>query len=374
MISKIEENTIELAFCIDNNFAIHLCILLQSIKCNLSENVSVNCNILGELSNDSKSKLNELSDVFFNLTFYGNVDGVEELHISERYKDRLTIVTYYRLMLPKILLDKNKVIYLDADMIVLEDILNLWKINLNGFSTAVVEDFNLQKDKRDSLLNLKFNRYFNAGLLVMDLDAWRKNNLADKSIINIKSNPDYEYNDQDGLNVILDGDCCFLEEKWNAQTPVLSNNERNIRPKIVHFTGQEKPWHISCQHPNTEDYRLYKKQTPYVNAPLEYFLDSEDLRLLEQLTVKFPSGCGVAIYGCGNRGRRIIDYILDKLCDYEISFVVDKSGDNTYRELPIFTIYPQQNIDVLLIASIPFRDDIIASLPKNIIKSETVII
>ena len=374
MVDKKENNPIELAFCVDDNFAIHLCILLQSIKHHLAQGVSVNCNILGDLSKASQSKLNELSSTTFHLTYNGDIKGLEEFRISERYQDRLSTITYYRLMLPKILYEKSKVIYLDADMLVLDDLTKLWKINLHGLSTAVVEDFNLQKDKRYSFLELKFNRYFNAGLLVMDLDVWRKNDLTNKAIANMKVNLDYEYNDQDGLNVVLDGHCCYLDEVWNAQTPVLSKSDCNITPKIIHFTGQEKPWHVSSSHPNTKDYLFYKKQTSYADTALDYFLDSEDLILLKQLTEQFPSGCRLAIHGCGNRGRRIIDHIVDKLTSYEIQFIVDKNAVKTYRNIQIHTKYPNKKIEALLIASIPFREEIIEYLPESIIENKVRII
>ena len=116
--------------------------------------------------------------------------------------------------------------------------------------------------------------YFNSGVIVIDLDRWRKRNIEEKLFVFIRNNPDKLWvADQDPLNVILIGECVPLAQKYNF-TPALTNPHREKDPIIVHFSGGTKPWYLLSALPHREDYIKYANMTPWKNEKYRKFMDT----------------------------------------------------------------------------------------------------
>jgi lipopolysaccharide biosynthesis glycosyltransferase len=163
--------------------------------------------------------------------------------------------TYYRLLIGDIL-PKNikRVIYLDVDILVQTDLHKLWRteMNDNQIIAAVKNDNYLQNVSR---LKLKWNIYFNAGIMLIDLDRWRLMDIYRKALEVVESGQiTIVWWDQDILNYLLDGKILELPHNWNYQ---LLNFRGQLwisylidRPQIIHFTGggkNNKPWYFSCE-------------------------------------------------------------------------------------------------------------------------------
>jgi Lipopolysaccharide biosynthesis proteins, LPS:glycosyltransferases len=361
--------TIEMAFCVDDAYIPHLIILIESIKRNSSPDVNINFNIIGYISDNMK--LLFLADDKFKFIFYAPISYFSSDNISERYSDRISVATYYRIDLPLILNGIDRVIYLDADMIVLEDIYKLWQCDLNGAVAGVVEDYNLQIDARFDYLGMKCKKYFNAGMMLIDLNLWMENKVSDIALSLIKSGRYYEYNDQDILNISLDGLCVYLNPRFNSQNAPLKKN-LILQPVVVHFDGQEKPWHYSCEHPNKNDYFNYKSKTVFSSYPLYHYLDETDKLIIKDLINYLPQGGDVAIYGCGQRGKRIFFYIKAMLSCYNVMFMIDRTGGEM-DECRVYQSYPSIAVEAIIIASIPYRNEILMSIPIELRNSVYII-
>jgi lipopolysaccharide biosynthesis glycosyltransferase len=127
-------------------------------------------------------------------------------------------VIYFRLLLPEILpVSLHKVLYLDCDLIVRKPIDALWNIDLNDHLLAAVEDNVISKQKEQLGLPQSF-KYFNSGVLLINLDKWRRQSFHIKVVEFIKNNPNkLTFPDQDGLNVVADGNWINLPTTWNVQ-------------------------------------------------------------------------------------------------------------------------------------------------------------
>ena len=359
-------NTIELAFCIDNGYATHLAALIISIQKNLSTDYKINCHVFGRLNQNTKKKLMTLECQNTQIEFHSNLPDYSNLQISDRYKERLNEVTYYRFSVPEILNDHERVIFIDADVIAQGDISPLWEVNLHGCIAGVVTDQLLGDDKEGQLARgIATGKYFNAGMMVIDVVAWNDFNVSKKAIDLLIRMQGMEHNDQDALNVVIEGQCCYIDSIWNAQSLIITP-DLTKKARLIHFCGQEKPWHVTSEHPLTSVYLKYKALTSFSDEPLELFLDPTDIDIINRLKNELPNGGVLAIWGRGQRGRRLCYHIKMNMPEYTIQYLIDKNILNPYLGIPVFKGLDKFNvIDALVIASVPYRQEIISSLPLD---------
>lgn len=169
----------------------------------------------------------------------------------------------------------RKVIYLDCDLVVLDDIANLLSFDMQNAPVACVA--NLQGTDQ-SRMGLDYRNYFNSGVLVVDLAGWKARNVLDQ-VEQILKQHDYtlDYPDQDALNLIFP-DWHRLPMRWNMQPYAYAAVEKSVahyadwqeelgratrHPAIIHFIGSRKPWHANSRHPLTDLYRHYHSLTPW---------------------------------------------------------------------------------------------------------------
>lgn len=277
--TSIKNNTndfIDIIFSTDNKYAPHCAAAIASILLNCKSNVNFRFHIFdGNISIKNKSKLNNLKKIRnFEINFY----NMKKYNFSEFALNRSYIseATYYRLMMLDVL-PKNleKVIYLDCDIIVEQDIKEFWDSNITGFYAGVVEDEGSVLQIRRMNLPLK-NNYFNAGILLLNLNELRKINFKEKCFEYYQKNKSIiTLQDQDILNGVLNGKCKFLPLKWNANARIYLGNslerkysindeiEAGYNPAIIHYTDIQKPWKIICNHPLKNEYWKYRQMTPF---------------------------------------------------------------------------------------------------------------
>lgn len=190
------------------------------------------------------------------------VDRFRDLRVVHRYMSPLI---YARLLIPELLPDTiDKALYLDSDVIVNDDLRELWDLPLGGRSLLAAVDrigfigavggvahyreLGLDPDAK----------YFNTGVLVMNLRKWREGGTTARVLDYLRTNRDHlRMEDQEALNVVLFGDWGELDFRWNWQIPwrgvrrgTHSMNwvPPTTRKSIVHFTTAEKPWLPGCDY------------------------------------------------------------------------------------------------------------------------------
>jgi lipopolysaccharide biosynthesis glycosyltransferase len=189
-------------------------------------------------------------------------------------------VTYARLLIPKIFSDSvTRVLYLDCDLIVLDDLGPLIRTDLTGSVVGAVLDM---WDSERKLGNVGFQKspsvleYFNAGVLLIDLSEWRKKQISEKALDYLTLHPDSQYSDQDALNVACDGLWKKLDLKWNfhdLSKVNLSEVDQEHLPHIVHFITREKPWNPKYPNLNARFFDSYRARTCFARTPWEILCD-----------------------------------------------------------------------------------------------------
>ena len=133
---------------------------------------------------------------------------------------------------------------------------DLWNCDVSGYALAAVEDAFWDPKAEWSYVEMpKGAKYFNSGVMLINLDYWRQNNVGERAIAFVRDNPTrVNYYDQDALNAILANCWISLSPIWNQHIP---------NPAIVHFVGEDKPWQWSVNHPYKSDYHRYRCKTPW---------------------------------------------------------------------------------------------------------------
>jgi lipopolysaccharide biosynthesis glycosyltransferase len=172
----------------------------------------------------------------------------------------------YRLMLPELLPDCDRVLYLDCDMVIADDLRPLWEWDLRGHSVGAVRDYwfptmeeaEVGVAARRELGFRGSTPYFNGGVLLMDLATWRRERIGQRTCDLLWANVGMlDMPDQDALNLVVYGEFAELDPRWNVQIAAMRTlhslphpfqrkleamPELRRRPGIVHYTGPHKPW------------------------------------------------------------------------------------------------------------------------------------
>lgn len=195
--------------------------------------------------------------------------------------------TYARFAIPDLVRDWSRVVYLDCDLVVQADLEPLYHSELGGTALGAVTDHWIDPAAFAQTWGLvpAQARYFNAGVLVLDLARLREHGGFARAVVALGAHgAAMPFMDQDALNLAFWGEWQPLDRSWNVQRAALmpgfeaaaqasAGPERGI-PKIVHFTGAEKPWRRGAYHPYAATYLRALARTPFwktvmqANGPL----------------------------------------------------------------------------------------------------------
>ena len=306
---------IPIVFAIDNDYVKQLTTVICSIlKCKSKDThfsfFVLNRNIYEEkqkiverfvYSNDSSSSIE-----FININDYINGIDIEKYMSRRNNYNYISIETFFRFFIPDIFNKYEKIIYLDADILVFEDLKKLYDIDINNFYAGVIIDafqyYHLENNTKPSddnyinyheyykrKLNKKNLMYFNAGVLLFNIKEMIKDNLVSKLWdFTFKQSP-LELQDQDVLNSVLESKVRYISYKWNVlkDTHFLANQCRNpdmrqtfieayANPYILHYVGQNKPWYFSTKQTYNYsfiyDWWKFYKKTPFFSSKDEVIL------------------------------------------------------------------------------------------------------
>jgi lipopolysaccharide biosynthesis glycosyltransferase len=272
-MKNMNKSTVFVTCASDRNFVIPLVVMLKSLLTNFKNNRKIVIYILTKdlkyfyRKKILKSLKMERADIRF---VYINDNSLKKLKVTAH----ITVTAYYRLLMPMVLpKELKKVIYLDSDLIVNTDIGKLWDLDIGqNYILAVPEQGKncLYVSSPGGLLNYKelgidpTSKQFNSGVMLINLDRWRKDNISQEVIEYLEQNKEkVRWWDQDGLNAVLAGKWGEIDHRWNLLTQIFSNlswedgpiKEKEMykelinHPYIVHFNTSSKPWHIKSNHP-----------------------------------------------------------------------------------------------------------------------------
>lgn len=191
-------------------------------------------------------------------------------------------MVWLRVLLPALLPDVERVLYLDADLVVIDDIAPLWETDLGDHLFGAVTNPCYPGIPPPAALQLtRREHYVNSGVLLMNLERMREHGCIDELRDFAASHPDNPCPEQDALSALYHDRCTLLHPRWNVQAICFERPARRLPfppgqaaealtdPAIVHFTGVSKPWHHMSRHPLGHLYFEHLDATPWPRLPLQ---------------------------------------------------------------------------------------------------------
>lgn len=256
-IYDIYKTDINVCLATDENYVKYMATVIYSILTSANENDMLHFYILcNNVSAESKQIVNSLKkEKSCEITFI-DLD-IKEFEDFPAGGPHISNTTYFRYKIAELLPDVSKIIYLDCDMIVKQSLAELFNTDLTDFYIGGVEDvgYYYWKDFNPEFI-YKDGFYINAGMLLINMEQWKKQKLFKKLIdFTVKESNNIRIGDQDVINRVCLNKIKKIDYKWNVQDSfyrlepeVAYNPNKNEiiqaaqNPAIIHYTNFRKPW------------------------------------------------------------------------------------------------------------------------------------
>ena len=273
----------------DGSYALQAQVLLRSLV--ITQNKSTVLKIFG--NRWAKEEINRLQSIADTTVSVEVLPVDDEVFSGVRLESGFPLATAYNILAPVHLLkESGRALYLDADMVVVEDLSPLFQRTLK-YSVGAVLDAHIAvigapsmwRPWREEVID-PLTPYLNTGTLLIDLDRWREERITELTLEYLAK---YQLPcvDQDAINLVLRGKFDQLEPRYNAMPYHLLTMFRNVDlvesdtaigraindPAIVHYHRSffGKPWTYGATHPGT---KLWRQLASEVNPKWRRSFDS----------------------------------------------------------------------------------------------------
>jgi lipopolysaccharide biosynthesis glycosyltransferase len=238
------DNPIEIALAFDNHAFRGAALTIQSAIRSYSRETALHFHLFTKnLSPAQVALLERLSSNHPDVTIFRR--PIDDSVFADCKSLRGNFMTYARILLPD-LIDTNRLIYLDSDLLITDDLALLWQTDLQGQPLGAVSLSTVQWSNDRKFLHAQGIPidvpYFNAGVLLIDSARWRAEHTGEKLKSLAKTHgANLPSVDQTLLNLSFHNLFTNLDPKWN-QHLYANLPPTNVVPGILHFLGSPKPW------------------------------------------------------------------------------------------------------------------------------------
>lgn len=290
-----DNKVIPVFYACDDNFVKYTVVSLQSMKEHASRDQKYCIHVLHtNISKEMQDVMYAMQDEQFQIRFDDVTDYLKSISDKLPLRDYYSKTTYFRLFIAEMFPEYEKAIYIDSDTVVLGDIADLYAYDLgDNYVGAAREQAMVQTDVYgtyvEKVLGIDRNAYFNAGLLVINCEQFRKQRVLDQFIELLHVYNFVVTQDEDYLNLICKGQVFWLPQQWN--TEVFGNidyPEESIC--VLHYIMVSKPWHYKDCRMGAYFWEYAKKTVCYeeIFEVLENYTDeqrAEDAASADRLMV-----------------------------------------------------------------------------------------
>lgn len=313
------DNHLKVAFATDDGYVEMTGIAMYSLFDNNREFKNITVYILDNcISEEGKKQLREIANYFerqiefLDCSAIGEWLGNDVMEMFQSENTNVPVTSYARLFLPDLLDESiDKILYLDADSIILGSYADLWSKNIDEYAVLGVLD-NVNREARIRVgLSENFG-YINAGVLLMNLAYLRKMDFGTCVRNFIKK---YQgrvfHHDQGVINGVLNDKIGILPVQYNMLSFLFEQNsvekikkmydiprfysEQEYRlakenPVFIHFTEGylQRPWVKNSKHPSKAKWMEYRSKTIWKSEKLQEDKRSIKLKILAWMNLNLP--------------------------------------------------------------------------------------
>lgn len=276
------KETVPVVFATDQKFAPYCSVSIASLINTRAFDRNYDVYVLyDELEIEDIEKLTSMSVDNVKITCINITQYIDSKLLYTR--GRQSVATYYRFFVAEALPNYSKILYLDSDIVILRDVGELFDIDQGENILAGVVIYRGKPEEKkqketylENMLYITPEEYINAGILIINLEEFRKQNICQKCIDYITEHRDLRWMDQDVLNAVCKGKIYFLPEEWNKsqlyyeEDYSLGRNLTNVG--ILHYLDRYKPWLVGFR----RCYLFFYQAASY--SPYVEFLNQEFLK------------------------------------------------------------------------------------------------
>lgn len=286
----LDEDVIHIGFGLhdkDGHYSVWVGTAMQSIIDHTDSKLCFHILHDETVSEENKRRLKQVANQKGDFIEFHEIDSAEFECIKNRTHG-FTIGTMFRCMLPDLLPDLSKIVYLDADIFVNTDIKELWEFDINDYCLAAVVDEGVIKFHIPNILykypEIDRNQYFNAGVLCMNLRKIKqRGNLKDLVVKFLVNNPEATYPDQDALNVLFHNNILYLDSSWNQFVySHREDNKDNLDNAVFHYVGKNSLILYSQSKIDMEYFKTICR-TPWSNYEIDHQINGCVGRLTDRI-------------------------------------------------------------------------------------------
>lgn len=362
-----DKQIVPIVFSFNNEYSKYFSVALKSLIENANNQLFYDIVVFSsDISSRNKKLLSEILPKNFSLRFFDVSSVLEDINLpTMKY---WSVDMYYRIIIPIIMADYEKVLYLDSDIVINDDISSLFDIKFEGNKLLAVSDsFNLvsafkESEERNEYIEdylglTECDTYFNSGVLLFNIHSFNKQEYLEtiKTAFN-KIKKTY-CPDQDILNFMFKGQVKIINQKWNLQyhLPIfhkkdLAHIEKSCleeynnafqTPVIIHYTSPVKPWNAP-QEELADVFWKFARQTVFYEEILSGMYKNEifESRYATNLYLMLQNDKKIIFWGASL-------YLENFLKKYEISKkfypnilgIIDKNPDRAGSYLNDYEIF-----------------------------------
>lgn len=286
---------IPIFFATDDNYVPFMAVAMASMLANASRDYFYKIYVLTtslkkEYAEELRLIVKDCAPDSASLDFVSLREEMEKSQGSFHLRHYYSRETYCRIFIPRFFPQYKKVIYLDCDIVVTGDISELYNTDIGDNLVAaapeeVMADFNVFGTYVEKTLGIDRNKYFSAGILLINADLYRRENVEDKFIDLMNRFVFRVTQDEDYLNVLCKDRVKWLPVDWNKSAYTLDEKKKfdAKQLKIIHYKINWKPWHYD-NILYEEYFWLYAQQTFLYDTILKIKASyTDDLKKRDQI-------------------------------------------------------------------------------------------
>ncbi len=246
----MNKKQIPIFFAVDDNYIPCLAVTIRSLIANSSKRYEYQIKIMyTNIRGRNQKIIKKMETDNVKIQFVNVSKRINKVKQQLYTRDYFSAATYYRLFIPELYPQYNKVLYLDCDITILSDIADLYNVEMEDNLIAaapdgVMQDIQIFRDYAEKIVGVHtYRHYINAGVVVMNLEEMRKFKFQEKFLYLLETTKFRVAQDQDYLNRLCKGRIKIIPDTWNRM-PIRGDKVSRRRLHLIHYNMAHKPWHF----------------------------------------------------------------------------------------------------------------------------------